>query len=79
MNRLFFVNNRMEGRGGDHMSRQCGICKKCNLEGIRILESQICLDCEQIIVDIHPQHPYYSVLVDRMKKIWNTPRNIMKM
>ena len=61
------------------MTTKCGICKEHKLEGMQFLDSYLCVDCEQEMVAIHPNHPDYSLLIGRMKMIWNYNKKSIKM
>lgn len=47
----------------------CMICHDKAQEGIVIQKKYICLQCEQVIVTIDVDHPFYPLFVERMKEI----------
>ncbi|AKP45429.1 MULTISPECIES: sigma factor G inhibitor Gin [Bacillus] len=47
----------------------CIICENQKTEGIHILESFICTDCEKKMTSIETTHSDYSYYVQKLKKI----------
>ncbi|TFB21061.1 sigma-G inhibitor, Gin [Filobacillus milosensis] len=48
--------------------KQCKICEEWKNEGIYLLISFICSDCEKEILDTDPQDERYQYYIDRMKR-----------
>lgn len=52
----------------DHSMNQCKICEEKKREGIYILVSFICSDCEKEILNTNPEDERYQYFVDRLKR-----------
>ncbi|MDA3128882.1 carnitine--CoA ligase [Aliibacillus thermotolerans] len=47
----------------------CIVCEKVKKEGIYVLHSFICLQCEQEIVQLEPEDPAYRETVKKLRKL----------
>ena len=48
---------------------QCIICEENKEKGIFILQSFICLECENDILQTDTSSPYYSFIIKQMRKL----------
>ncbi|YCA43706.1 sigma factor G inhibitor Gin [Bacillus sp. JZ8] len=53
----------------NHQKEQCMVCEEYREEGIRILFSFLCRDCEKEIVDTETNEVMYDYYVKKLKQM----------
>ena len=53
-----------------HPAEACMICERQQVEGLRIVEEFICVDCERELVQTEVSDAKYPFFIHRMKQMW---------
>ena len=52
--------------------RACSFCGNMRMKGISILEQWMCSECENKLLEMEVEHPYYQYHIDQIKNIWKS-------